>query len=135
MTFLKLLMMFCVSSEFAHAEIYKCQEKSGEIIFVDENSRHQNAQCNLVFKDHQTSKTNSSLVAKKHPQPSQAQNFPSVDPQTQQGRDDKRKQILLSEFELEEKALLKAQTSGQLSEVSIHQKNLLLLKKELGALK
>ncbi len=61
---------------YAHAEIYKCKEKSGEIVFMDGNS----------------------------------------------------KQILMSELELEQKALATAKTQRP-SGVLLHEKNIELLKK------
>jgi len=83
-------------------------------------------------------------------------NFPRVDSQTQNQRDDKRKQILISELETEQKALQDAKkayaesappfsrdTSGKTDEkiqrlqadVDAHEKNVQLLQKELASLR
>lgn len=81
-------------------------------------------------------------------------NFPRVDNQTQNQRDDKRKQILISELETEQKALIDAKKAyaesappfsreGKVDEkiqrlqadVEAHEKNVQLLQKEIGALK
>jgi hypothetical protein len=117
----------------AHAEIYKCQEKTGEIIFMDGASKHQDAQCKLIFKEAQSTKSNTHANAKKSALATP--DFPSVDSKTQQKRDDKRKQILLNEFTLEQNALAKAKTENQHAEILAHQKNIELLTKEINALK
>lgn len=128
-----LLLLTSLYSWKAHAEIYKCHQKSGEMVFFDENSKPQDAQCELIFKDKPASKPTAKTASTQSSL--QAQNFPSVDAKTQQKRDLKRKQILLNEFDLEAFALKKAQASGLESEVLAHQKNILLLKKEIDALK
>lgn len=61
--------------------------------------------------------------------------FPHVDKQVQSQRDDKRKEILLSELETEQKALMSAKNQGKPAEADLHEKNIELLKKEVGALK
>ena len=58
----------------------------------------------------------------------------TIDAQTQERRDGKRKQILMSELELEQKALATAKTQRP-SDVLLHEKNIELLKKEINALK
>jgi hypothetical protein len=122
--------LFCLS---AHGDIYKCQEKTGEIVFMDGGSKHQNAQCKLILKDAQPNP--SSTRANSKTAQIQSPDFPSVDSKTQQKRDDKRKQILRNEFELEQQSLAKAQAAKQQSEVLAHQKNIELLTKEINALK
>lgn len=117
----------------AYAEIYKCQEKTGEIIFMDGASKHQDAQCKLIFKEAQSTKSKAHANAKKSALATP--DFPSVDSKTQQKRDDKRKQILLNEFTLEQNALAKAKTENQHAEILAHQKNIELLTKEINALK
>lgn len=116
---------------YAHAEIYKCKEKSGEIVFMDGNSKHQETPCQLVFKDVNPKARDTSIKAPKKELPKE---IASIDAQTQERRDDKRKQILLNELDLEQKALTKAKTQRP-SDVLLHEKNIELLTKEINALK
>lgn len=122
--------LFCLS---AHGDIYKCQEKNGAIVFMDAGSKDQNAQCKLILKETQP-RPSGTRTNQKTPQ-IQTPDFPSVDSKTQQKRDEKRKQILLNEFNLEQQALTKAQAAKESSEILAHQKNIALLTKEINALK
>ena len=116
---------------YAHAEIYKCKEKSGEIVFMDGNSKHQETPCQLVFKDVNPKARDNSIKAPKKELPKEVA---TVDVQTQERRDGKRKQILMNELDLEQKALTKAKTQRP-SDVLLHEKNIELLTKEINALK
>lgn len=62
-------------------------------------------------------------------------NFPKVDKQTQSLRDDKRKEILLSELNTEQKSLETAKIKQAQAEIELHTKNIELLHKEVSALK
>jgi hypothetical protein len=117
---------------FAHAEIYKCKEKSGEIVFMDGNSKHQETACQLVFKDLKTKETDTTIKLPKTELPKEVA---TIDAQTQERRDNKRKQILTNELDLEQKALAIAKNQQQQSDVLLHEKNIELLKKEINALK
>ena len=117
---------------FAHAEIYKCKEKSGEIVFMDGNSKHQETPCQLVFKDLKTKETDTTIKVPKIELPKEVA---TIDAQTQERRDNKRKQILTNELDLEQKALAIAKNQQQQSDVLLHEKNIELLKKEINALK
>ncbi len=115
----------------AYADIYKCKEKSGEIVFMDGASKHQETPCQLVYKDVKPKASNSSIKTPKKELPKEVA---TIDAQTQEQRDGKRKQILMNELDLEQKALSIAK-SQQPSDVLLHEKNIELLKKEINALK
>jgi hypothetical protein len=76
----------------------------------------------------------SKVGASKSPSPTPS-NFPNVDKQTQNLRDDKRKEILLSELNTEQKSLETAKIKQVQSEIELHTKNIELLHKEVSALK
>jgi hypothetical protein len=117
---------------FAHAEIYKCKEKSGEIVFMDGNSKHQETSCQLVFKNLKTKEADTTIKLPKTELPKEVA---PIDAQTQERRDNKRKQKLTNELDLEQKALAIARNQKQQSDVLLHEKNIELLKKEINALK
>jgi len=58
-------------------------------------------------------------------------NFPKVDKQTQNQRDNKRKAILLSELDAEEKALASARSQNSPLDFDMHQKTFNFLRKKL----
>jgi hypothetical protein len=111
------------------ADIYKCTGDGGTPTFVDGKTKANYKNCQLMMRDN-----GSKVVASnsKSPTPS---NFPNVDKQTQNLRDDKRKEILLSELNTEQKSLETAKNQQVQSEIELHTKNIELLKKEVSALK
>ena len=136
---------------FAYADIYKSTDSEGNITYS--NMPNKGAVKldieGFAGSNNKAERTNRA----KTPTPV---NFPRVDSQTQNQRDDKRKQILASELEIEQKALQDAkkayaenappfsrdatgktdEKSQRLqSEVDSHEKNVQLLQKELASLK
>lgn len=117
----------------AQADIYKCNGDAGVPAFVDGQTKANYKNCTLMMRDNGSpSRSNSSPRAAQTATPA---DFPRVEKQVQNQRDDKRKQILLSELETEQKALAGAKNQGAQAEASSHEKNIELLKKEVGALK
>ena len=116
-------------STLSLADIYKCNGDAGTPTFVDGNTKANYTNCKLMMRDNGTQVTTSN---RQTPTPS---NFPKVDKQTQNQRDDKRKQILLSELDNEQKALETAKNQHLQSDTELHQKNIELLHKEVNALK
>jgi hypothetical protein len=113
----------------AFADIYKCTGDGGAPTFVDGNTKANYKNCQLIIRDNTTQSASSKQTTAK---PS---NFPKVDKQTQHLRDDKRKEILLSELDTEQKALETAKNQSAKSGIEMHQKNIQLLQKEVNALK
>ena len=113
----------------AMADIYKYTGDDGAPTFVDANTKANYKNCRLMIRD------NGSQVSNKTNKTNSPENFPKVDAHTQNQRDDKRKEILLSELNTEQKALDTAQSQHTPSEIQMHQKNIQLLQKEVSALK
>jgi hypothetical protein len=118
-----------IFSGHAFADIYKCTGDGGAPTFVDGSTKANYKNCLIIMRDNGTK-----TPANKQQNPT-PNSFPRVDKQTQNQRDDKRKQILLSELDSEQKAFESAKSQGLSSEVEMHQKNIQLLQKEVGALK
>ena len=118
-----------LSSASALADIYKCAGDGGAPTFVDGRTKANYKNCQIIMRDN-GSQTPSK--ASKTPTPD---SFPKVDSQTQSQRDDKRKAILLSELDTEQKAFETAKNQHTQSEIEMHQKNIQLLQKEVNALK
>ena len=111
------------------ADIYKCTGDGGTPTFVDSKTKANYKNCQLMMRDNGSKAAASNS---KSPTPS---NFPKVDKQTQNLRDDKRKEILLSELNTEQKSLETAKNQHAQSEIELHTKNIELLQKEVSALK
>ena len=111
-------------STIAHADIYKCTSAIDSPIFVDSKTKENYKNCTLMVRDQPSQKSADDGPSNKST--ASPRNFP---------RDDKRKQILLSELETEQKALTGAKNEGKPAEANLHEKNIELLKKEVGALK
>ena len=120
-------------STIAHADIYKCTSAIDSPIFVDSKTKENYKNCTLMVRDQPSQKSADDGPSNKST--ASPRNFPRVDKQVQSQRDDKRKQILLSELETEQKALTGAKNEGKPAEANLHEKNIELLKKEVGALK
>ena len=96
---------------------------------VDSNTKANYKNCQLIMRN------NGSQAASNKQQTLTPSNFPKVDKQTQNQRDDKRKTILMAELETEQKALALAKNQHTDSDIEMHQKNIQLLQKEIDALK
>lgn len=118
-----------LSSALALADVYKCAGDSGAPTFADGNTKTNYKNCQLVMRENGTKRTSSKQ------QTATPSDFPKVDRQTQTLRDDKRKQILMSELDTEQKALDVAKREHAQTEADLHQKNIELLHKEVNALK
>ena len=128
--FILCLLLFSLS---AQADIYKCAGDGGAPAFVDGKTKANYRNCQLMMRDNNT-QTNPQ-ENRSAAQTATPADFPHVDKQTQNQRDDKRKQILLSELASEQQALSSAKAQGTQTEASLHEKNIELLKKEVSALK
>ena len=149
-----LLALGCPWLNVAHAAIYKTIDADGNITYSNVPIK---GAIKLDIDPPSSSpagKAEKPARSNKTPTPA---GFPRVDSQTQNVRDDKRKQILASELETEQKALQEAKKAyvenapklqpkepgGQASEalqrlqadVSNHESNVQLLQKELATLK
>jgi hypothetical protein len=94
-----------------HADIYKCTGDSGIPAFVDgktkAGSNYKN--CILFIRDESVpAPSRNSDQANRPSRTKTPSDFPRVDAQTQNKRDDKRKEILLQELEAERQALEEA---------------------------
>ena len=142
-----LLLLAAVNAAPASAEIYKYVDENGRITYT-----------NIPKKGAKKLDLDPISAAKTRNSTGPA-DFPKVDGQTQKKRDDLRKQILQEELSGEEKSLAEAQKSlneGEKtrladeannpqkyldrikklkSNVSLHEKNIAALKKELGQFK
>lgn len=127
---LSLCLLFIASR--SSAEIYSCKSPSDSTMLTDAKTKENFKFCALLVPNLKTpaQKQNERNTAPNHPQ-----QHAYVDAQTQSLRDDKRKQILLSELDSERKALETAKIKNIPSEISTHQTNIELLKKEMNALK
>jgi len=127
-TLLMLSLLFATTQ--APAEIYRCKSPSGSLTLTDAKTKENFKFCALLvpsFKSPPPQET------EKNPTPNHQQ--ANIDKATQQQRDEKRKQILLSELEDEQRALESAKGKGASTEINAHQKNIELLKKEISLLK
>ena len=132
----KYLFIFCFfTTQHAWADIYQCREK-GSITFVDASTKENFNHCVLIT-EHKASpyeaSTRGNDTIKKSP-PNQTAETVRIDPQTQETRDIKRKQILLAELKTEEEALKAAKNSGASSDERLHQSNIDLINKEIQRL-
>jgi hypothetical protein len=116
-------------SAHTFADIYKCTGDGGAPTFVDSNTKANYKNCRLIMRENRTQSASSKQTT------ATPNNFPKVDKQTQSQRDDKRKEILLSELDTEQKALTSARSQRAMTDVDMHQKNIQLLQKEISALK
>lgn len=116
-------------SSISIADIYKCTGDGGAPTFADGNTKTNYKNCQLIMRESGTK-----AISNKQQTATQS-DFPKVDKQTQNQRDDKRKQILLSELDSEQKALEASKNERSQADTQLHQKNIELLHKEVNALK
>jgi hypothetical protein len=101
-----LLMAIMCFSAAAHADIYKCTDDAGQPAFADGKTKISYKGCILILHDDlPPPRRNSGNIKTVSARASTPSDFPRVDRQTQYQRDDKRKQILVSELESELNAL------------------------------
>ncbi len=112
----------------AFADIFKCIDQ-GTITITDSNTKENFKRCTLIT-EHKTQPRETKLPAS-----AQDSTNVKVDAQTQEARDSKRKQILLSELKTEETALQHARLNGLDQDEQLHQKNIELLHKEISRIK
>jgi hypothetical protein len=122
------LILGLLLSQPAFADIYKCQDQ-GTITITDSNTKENFKRCTLIT-EHKAQARETKLPAS-----SQDSTNVKVDAQTQEARDNKRKQILLSELKTEEAALQNARSNGLTEDAHLHQKNIELLHKEISRIK
>jgi len=138
-----------------HADIYKCTGPSGHVTYT--NQKVPDKGCVLLSKDQPVSTVPGTRPAPKAAGPSPA-GFPKVDSDTQKQRDEGRRKILEQELASEEKSLEQAkkelaeQESTRLGDeknyqrvidrvqpykdkVSLHERNIEALKREIGNLR
>lgn len=113
----------------AIADIYQCREKD-TITFVDASTKDNFKHC-VLMTEH---KAQTSPEPVKRTSSKQANEAIKIDPQTQEARDIKRKQILLSELKTEEEALQSSKNASIVSDERVHQKNIELIQKEIHRL-
>lgn len=127
----KCLFIFCLLiNNQAQADVYQCREKD-TITFVDASTKDNFKHCVLMTKR----KPQTSHEPVKKTSSTQTTEAIKIDPQTQEARDTKRKQILLFELKTEEEALQSSKNTGMVSDERLHQKNIELLHKEIQRLK
>ena len=150
MNLIRLVLLFTASllAQPAAAEIYKYVDENGRITYT-----------NVPKKGSKKLDLDSGSPAKSRVGNTGPSSFPKVDNQTQRKRDDQRKQILHEELATEEKSLADAKNALKVGEalrvgdearnpskyfervkrlkddVSLHERNVEALKKELGDLK
>ncbi len=122
------LILGLLLSQPAFADIYKCQDQ-GTITITDSNTKENFKRCTLIT-EHKTQPRETKLPAS-----AQDSTNVKVDAQTQEARDNKRKQILLSELKTEEDALQHSRLNGLTEDTHLHQKNIELLNKEISRIK
>jgi len=149
---LLMIALFCIyASAAAFADIYKIVDSEGNITYSNVPNK---GAVKLDIEGFPS--TNSKAERTNRAKTPTPINFPRVDTQTQNQRDDKRKQILVSELEIEQKALQDAKkayaasappfsrdatgkpdekTQRLQADVDTHEKNVQLLQKELATLK
>jgi hypothetical protein len=122
------LILSLLLSQPAFADIYKCIDQ-GTITITDSNTKENFKRCTLVT-EHKAQARETKLPVS----PQDSTNV-KVDAQTQEARDNKRKQILLSELKTEEEALQHSRLNGLTEDALLHQKNIELLNKEISRIK
>jgi hypothetical protein len=134
-----IVLSLLAASTVAYADIYKCADETGQVAFADARTKSGYSSCKLVLRDESnpapvsTATSPSGMRAINYTKSASPADFPKVDRQTQTLRDDKRKQILLSELESEQKALQDAKLQHLIADLDSHEKNIGLLQKELSA--
>ena len=124
----RFLILGLLLSQPALADIYKCIDQ-GTITITDSNTKENFKRCTLIT-EHKAQARETKLPAS-----SQESTNVKVDAQTQEARDNKRKQILLSELKTEEDALQHSRLNGLTEDAHLHQKNIELLNKEISRIK
>lgn len=114
----------------ALADIYQCREKDA-ITFVDASTKDNFKHCVLVTER----KTPPSTEPTKKTTFNPTTETIKIDAQTQEARDAKRKQILLSELKTEQDALKSARNAGAANDVRLHQENIKLINNEIKRIK
>lgn len=132
-------LILLAATSAAYADIYKCADETGQVAFADAKTKSGYSSCKLVLRDESNPAPTpaaarpSGMKSINYTRSATPADFPKVDRQTQTLRDDKRKQILLSELESEQKALQDAKMQHLLADLDSHEKNIGLLQKELSA--
>ncbi len=134
----------------ANADIYKSVDADGHVTFSDTRTK---GSVRMNLDPAPLNENHSELKSRTRTASMTPSSFPRVDSQTQAQRDDKRKQILLTELETEQKALEEAKkffsgnaqqfTGAKLdnksqqiqSDINTHQTNIQLIQKELAFIK
>lgn len=111
----------------AHAEIYKQVDSQGRVTYSNVPMK---GATRLNLEPLNTVPATRPKTAT--PSPS---GFPKVDGDTQKKRDDTRRKILEDELAGEEKLLTEATTQKDATAISLHEKNVAALKKELANIK
>ena len=93
----------------AHADIYSCVDDKGQIAFADSKNKIAYKNCKLIMRD--DSSPVASSASSSGARTATPSNFPRIDKKTQSQRDDKRKEILQTELDSEQKALADVQKS------------------------
>jgi hypothetical protein len=119
----------------AYADIYKCVGEGGTPTFVGSNTKSNYKDCQVIMRENDQVVVTSPKKTASPSDSTKPNDFPKVDKQTQNQRDGKRKEILLSELSAEQKALETAKNQGDSSNINLHQQNIQLLQKEVSALK
>lgn len=106
-----LLLLVLACPGLCVANIYKCVDDNGQTTFADTKTRTLYKNCQLFMKD-----DNQPLPSAPANKPGKARtqtpaDFPRIDRNTQNARDDKRRQILQSELESEKQALAEAKAA------------------------
>ncbi|MEE8150426.1 MAG: DUF4124 domain-containing protein [Nitrosomonadaceae bacterium] len=112
-----LMIIGTVMTTVTSAEIYRHVDKDGQVTYT-----------NTRMKGAKTVHLNRALAKAKRATP---KNFPRVDSKLQRKRDLKRRDILENELAAEKKLLLNAKQTLKRDDVSLHQRNIIALKKEL----
>ncbi len=149
-----------IGVSFAHADVFKCIDQDGHVTYTN-NKPSGKANCTALSRDQRVSTVPGRAAGTATPTPS---NFPKVDSDTQKSRDTDRRKILEQEMATEQKSLdaakkeLAAQEAvpqpqdrnvgGTINlpkmqerlqpyrdKVSLHERNIEALKKEMGNLK
>ena len=124
-----LFILLLLSQQQVYADIYKCQDKDS-ITFVDSLTKENFKHCILMTERKQAPSARSKPTATQTPIETV-----KIDSKTQNSRDQKRKQILLSELKTEEDALQLARNAGADKDVRLHQENIELISKEIQRIK
>ncbi|BCB25502.1 hypothetical protein SKTS_03880 [Sulfurimicrobium lacus] len=111
----------------AHAEIYKQVDAQGRVTYSNVPMK---GATKLNLEPLNTVPATRSKAST--PSPS---GFPKVDGDTQKKRDDTRRKILEDELAAEEKLLMEASAQKDATAISLHEKNVAALKKELANIK